>query len=278
MASHLPIPLMALLALALFALTGSAYGAGESLAAALAQPAAASWVYVMAGLGMGLGALGVRRLRARRSHAVLEALTAERRRLACELHDTLAQGLAASTLHLQAALAAVGGNGQARQHIQRAQALVAFSLSDARRAVWGLRPQALEELGFVAALRRLAEEWMAATALEIRLEAQGPAAGVPPRVQHNVFRVVQEALTNAVKYSRARVVRVWLGCAEEELRVVVEDDGCGFGGNAATTADDRPHLGLPGMRDRVEELGGRLWIGGRPGQEGAVVDVTIPLS
>jgi two-component system NarL family sensor kinase len=290
MASHLPSPsgrtrtlrcrsTFAPLVLAFVALAGSAHGTGGPLAASLQRPSGTFWFYLLAGLGAGLGALGVQRLRARQSNALLQALAADRRRLAYELHDTLAQGLAASTLHLQAALSAVDADGRARQHIQRAQALMTSCLADARRAVWGLRPQALEELSLIDALRRLAEEWMAATALEIRLESQGLSAGVPARVQNSVFRVVQEALTNAVKYSRAREVRVWLGCAEEELRVVVEDDGCGFAGRPATVpAADRPHLGLPGMRDRIEELGGRISIGGRPGQTGAVVDFSIPLS
>jgi len=267
------------IALALLALIGSAHGAKDPLAAALGRHSRMPWFYVLAGSGGAVGAVGVRRLRARRSSALRAALAADRRRLAGELHDTLAQGLAASTLHLQAALAAVEGNSRARQHIQRAQGLVAFCLTDAQRAVWDLRPQALEERSLLDALRHLAEEWMAAAALDIRLESQGLLTGVPAPVQKSVFRVVQEALTNAVKYSRARVVRIWLRCGEEELRVVVEDDGCGFAGSAATEpGSDRTHLGLPGMRDRVEKLGGCIWIGARPGQAGAVVDVTIPLS
>jgi signal transduction histidine kinase len=266
------------LALALIAVCGSAHGIANPLAT-LGPPRGTPWLYLWAGLGVGLAAVGVNRVRARRSSWLLEALAADRRRLAGELHDTLAQGLAASTLHLQAALAAVDGNGRARQHIQRAQALMTFCLSDARRAVWGLRPQALEERSLVDALRSLAEEWMAATALEVRLECHGLRAAMPAQVQDGVFRVVQEALTNAAKYSGARTVRVRLECADEELRVVVEDDGCGFAPGAATApATDRPRLGLPGMRDRVQELGGRISIGGRPGQTGAVVDFTIPLS
>jgi signal transduction histidine kinase len=223
------------------------------------------------------------RLRARRSHALHQALAAERRRLASDLHDTLAQGLTAITLHLQAALDTVGENRRARKHIERAQGLMSFCVSDARRAVWGLNPEALADLGLVDALRRLTQEWMAATALDIRLESHGLPPGrpdvVPARVQSSVFRVVQEALTNAVKYSKARVIRVGLACAKEQLRVVVEDDGCGFpGAGGRGSAEARPRLGLAGMRDRVRELGGRIWIGRRSGGSGAVVEVTIPLS
>jgi two-component system NarL family sensor kinase len=207
-----------------------------------------------------------------RELAVLE----ERTRLAREIHDTLAQQLTAIVLQLEAAEAYVERSpGRAGSLVITARDLARSALQEARRSVWNLRPAPLEATGLVAALDREVRRWRQQAGIPVRLHA----AGLPnplllqPAAEVALFRIVQEALANAARHSRARRVDVTLARAGEELEITVADDGDGFD---AASSPDPGSFGLMGMGERARLAGGSLEVTSRPG-EGTTVRVRLPL-
>ncbi len=201
------------------------------------------------------------------------AVLQERNRLAREIHDTLAQGLAGMVLQLEAAEDAMAeGEGEmARSRVLRARQLARESLREARRSVWNLRLR-LPEAGLAAAL----------DALAARLQAEGIAVNrhladveLDPRVAEAVYRVAQEAVANVLRHSRAAHVEIRLEAEGPGLELVVRDDGMGF-----EPADQEPGpgggFGLWAMRERVEGVGGQLRVTSSPGA-GTEVRAWVPL-
>lgn len=144
-----------------------------------------------------------------------------------------------------------------------------------RRLALELRPMLLETAGLDATLRWLAEQYQQRTGMVA--EVIGQATEVPGKMAIACFRVAQEALTNVVRHAKARHVGIELTQGEGLLQLVVHDDGEGFDvGRTLEQAAAAGNLGLIGMRERVEILGGRLPIESRPG-EGTRVCVSLPL-
>jgi signal transduction histidine kinase len=135
---------------------------------------------------------------------------------------------------------------------------------DVRRIVEGLRPPALDELGLSGAIEQLADRLTAGTDLLVDVEVAGPPA-LPAAVEVAVYRVAQEALTNVVRHAGARQACVRIRVDGDELVLEVTDDGTG------TPAPREGGVGLGSMRERAEELGGRLEVTGRPGAGTRVV-------
>lgn len=193
----------------------------------------------------------------------------ERNRLAREIHDTLAQGLAAIALKLDTAdaLLEIGGpTDSARALVQQAIGLARQHLDDARRSVYGLRAPSLEGRDLAAALADLAAEQAAG------FVADGPTATMPERLSGGLYRIAQEALANARRHAQARRVELRLSVAADTVSLSVADDGRGF------VPDDVPegHFGLLGMGERARLLGGELRIASAPGR-GTTVEARIPL-
>ena len=216
----------------------------------------------------------------------------ERMRLAREIHDTLAQGLTAITLNLETAdalLEARPDAARARNAVQHALALARANLEDARRSVLDLRAASLEGRTLPEALEYLVEtlhpgaahQGKRATSLQaaplrpngaqviVEVEAAQP---LPPRLEAGLYRIAQEALTNALRHARAENIRLRLDTPPGEARLIIEDDGCGF--DAAGVPADR--FGLIGMSERVRLLGGRLNLESTAG-EGTRVEVVVGL-
>jgi signal transduction histidine kinase len=202
--------------------------------------------------------------------AVLE----ERNRMARDMHDTLAQGFTGVIIQLEAAEDATscGQQTEADKHLHRAAGLARQSLSEARRSVHALRPDALERDNFWDALKGIIKDTTAGTALHTTFELRGKLPQLPPIWQENLLHIGQEALTNALKYAHARNFRARLSCNEKVVRLELRDDGAGF------ELEDRPGgLGLTGIRERVEQMNGRLEITSARGQ-GTNVVVALPLN
>jgi signal transduction histidine kinase len=216
--------------------------------------------------------------RARRSAGLLlAAQEEERRRVARELHDEplqllveLARRLEALTtlpdLPPRAAAGLVAARGEAVETVRRL-----------RRAAAGLRPPALEELGIVPAVRGLLADVEDRSCLRTELRVDGSAERLAPHVELGVFRIVQEAVTNAVRHANAHRVVVTLAFRADRLLVEVADDGTGFDAPALEESPPARHLGLLGMRERAALLGGELRVRSEPGGPGTVVEATIPL-
>lgn len=211
----------------------------------------------------------------RASDRLLTAQEDERKRLGRDLHDGVGQTLTAITLTLDAAESYLWAGERApsalsRAAIQRAQELSAIAIEDTHDVALRLRPGQFVETGLVAALR-----WLGSTAgATVTVEADADLAHVgllAPDDEMNVYRVVQEALNNAVRYSRARSIRVEISADATTLTVTVADDGIGFDPVAAM---DRG-LGLAGMHERSIVLGADFSLELSPGL-GSRVSLRVP--
>jgi signal transduction histidine kinase len=148
-----------------------------------------------------------------------------------------------------------------------------------RRFAWGLRPSALDELGLVAALEHYAAECAQSHAIAVDVQAKGLESGrLPAPVETALYRIVQEALTNAAKHAKAQTVSVVVQRHGPRVQAIVTDDGWGFDVEAALRAPSTwAHLGLHGMRERAALLNGSVTIESTPG-EGTTVYVWVPLA
>jgi signal transduction histidine kinase len=200
--------------------------------------------------------------------AVLE----ERNRMARDMHDTLAQGFTGVILQLEAVEDAIscGQQKEADKHLHRAAGLARQGLSEARRSVHALRPQALEDANLWDALKGIIKNTTAGTALSTTCELRGKLPELPPLWQENLLHIGQEALTNTLKYARAQNFRARLSCNARGIRLELRDDGAGF-----DLKDRDDGLGLTGMRERVEQMSGELEITSARGQ-GTKIVVALP--
>ncbi len=200
------------------------------------------------------------------------AVFEERNRMARDIHDTLAQGFTGVIVQLEAAEDAIscGYRKDADNHLHRAGELARQSLSEARRSVHALRPRALQEHNFWDALKGTIKNTTVGTALHTKFAAQGKLPKLPQAWQENLLHIGQEALTNTLKYAHARNFETRVSYKAKELRLELRDDGEGF-----KVRDRHDGVGLSGMRERVEQMGGQLKITSSRGK-GTKVTVLLP--
>jgi two-component system NarL family sensor kinase len=196
----------------------------------------------------------------------------ERNRLAREIHDTLAQGLTAIALQLETADALLEGERaeRARRAVAQALKLARANLEEARRSVLDLRAAPLEGRTLAQALAALADEAAHKAGVPVRFSATG-AHPLPARVETGLYRIAQEALTNATRHAAARRIEIALVTRPRLARLTISDDGRGFDPQAIP--QDR--YGLIGLNERARLLGGSLDLQSSPG-EGTRVEVRIP--
>lgn len=197
--------------------------------------------------------------------------TEERNRLAREIHDTLAQGLTGISLRLETAESLLGQEGtteQARDLVTQALELARTNLVEARRSVLDLRAATLEGNTLLDALRELAEQMDVPVELENRLANQA----LPQRVETGVYRIAQEGLANIQQHSQASKASLKLGESEDQLTLVLEDDGIGF--DPDDVSNER--FGLRGMAERARLLGGEFVVRSGDGM-GTLIELRIPL-
>ena len=197
---------------------------------------------------------------------------AERQRLSGEIHDTVAQGFTSIIMLLQAADADVGREpAAARRHLALALQTARENLAEARALVAALAPAGLEPGALDGALRRLTDAVPGHLGPPASFEVTGPAVPLPRAAEVMLLRVGQEALANVRQHAGARQAQVRLRYGEGHVSLEVTDDGVGFDpGQPAGGA------GLPGMRARAEEAGGRLEVRSSPGG-GTTVSVVVPV-
>jgi len=198
------------------------------------------------------------------SHRLMDVQETERRLLARELHDQIGQALTAIKLDLRAVRRQPE---TAAERLDDATALLDHTLSQVRDLALDLRPAILDDLGLVPALRWYVERFTARSGIAGQFwcddDDDGKGFQIDLAVATACFRVAQEALTNVAKHAEARHFEVELTHRPDGLRLIIRDDGQGFA-REALPADQG--LGLSGMRERVEQAGGRLTIRSEPGR------------
>jgi signal transduction histidine kinase len=205
---------------------------------------------------------------------LINAREQERRRLRDDLHDELGPALGAITLKLAAAGNRLPGDpATARQLLVEASAQTTTAVADVRRLVHGLRPPSLDDLGLVGALRAFASNLGPARPV-VTVTAPRWVPPLPAAVEAATYRLVLEAVTNAVRHSGADRCQVSIDTDDRQLTVEVRDDGCGIAIKAGPRGGHG--LGLTSMRARVTELDGTFEVHGRPGA-GTVVRAALPL-
>ena len=207
---------------------------------------------------------------------LVQAVEDERSRISRELHDTLGQHLAALTFALQGIEAQ--GELPAQLHERLAKARQAAQLIDVEldHLSYELRPPALDDLGLEEALRSHASAWSAESGAAIEVHTHGLRMGrLPPLVETTVYRVVQEALTNVRKHAGASRVGLLAERRLDEVRVIIEDDGCGFDPAGVPRGGVR-HFGLRSMAERASLVAGRLEVESLPGR-GTTIYLAIPV-
>ncbi|MBI2918258.1 MAG: HAMP domain-containing protein [Chloroflexi bacterium] len=207
----------------------------------------------------------------------ISAQEEERRRLARELHDDTAQSIA-SVLVGMAALRDSLPPGQERvcEMVDRALAQGSRALAEMRRVIMDLRPSALDDLGFIPALRTYAEDRLGASGVKLEFQVRGQQRRLDPPVETAIFRILQEGVTNVVKHSRATSARITVSFVDGAMEASVEDNGRGFDPALVGQGSTEGGVGLEGMRERAELVGARLEIDSRPGA-GTRVRVQLPV-
>lgn len=206
---------------------------------------------------------------------VINAQEDERKRIARELHDETSHSLTAMLIELQE-LRRGSLTADQEGHAVALKSLIDQALKDINQLAWNLRPSVLDKFGLQVSLERYVEEIEAHHSFSVDLVVQGDAASLPPDVEITIYRLVQEAVTNVVKYAHARELGIMLVVNAAFVSVVVEDDGVGFDVGAVTRLRPGEHLGLLGMDERVSILGGTLDIESSVGG-GTTIIAKVPL-
>jgi signal transduction histidine kinase len=185
------------------------------------------------------------------------AVLAERNRMARDIHDTLAQGLTAISTRIEAAKDALSMSSSLEKvhtHLIRAKEIVTITLDEARRSVWEMRSQALENKNLTQAIGSIVEQLNeGSNTPQIAIMMVGTARRTVPATENALLRLAQESLTNAIRYAAANRITITCYFEASRLGIKVEDDGCGF-----ITDDKKAGFGISGMRERIESLGGHL--------------------
>ncbi len=207
------------------------------------------------------------------SRRLVEFQEAERRYISRELHDETGQLLTGLKVGLSVLERVSATPAQVAAHIGELRILVDEALENLHRLALRFRPATLDQLGLVAALNDHVQALAEKHALRIELETVGfDGRRLPPVVETALYRIVQEALTNIIRHARASRVQIILDWSGDCVTATVDDDGVGFD---VAQAMQSGRLGLIGMQERVEMLGGRLTVESEPG-EGTTVVAEVP--
>jgi len=199
----------------------------------------------------------------------------ERARLAREIHDTIAQGLAGVVAQLEAADAAEGDPVLRQRHLDAARALARESLAEARRSVQALTPARLVDARLPEAIADMATAWAQTTQVTVHVQTTGDVRALLPELEVTLFRVAQEALTNVGKHAGATTVWLTLTYMEDVVVLDVRDDGVGFDPGARPGPTAGAGYGLSTMEQRVLRVSGTFTVESAPG-EGTAVSASVP--
>lgn len=206
------------------------------------------------------------------SARLVQAQEEERRSLSRELHDEVGQALSAVLVELRNLSVGLGvrAEEQSRRHVETIKGLVESTVRLVRNMALLLRPSMLDDLGLIPALKWQARECSKSTSMDVAVTAELESDELPDDYKTCIYRVVQEALHNCTRHSRAASVRIRVQQQQQRLLLSIRDDGQGF--DAVHTKG----LGLLGIQERVTRLGGTFQIHSQPGK-GATLSVELPV-
>jgi signal transduction histidine kinase len=214
------------------------------------------------------------RLRAHLLERVISAQEDERKRIARELHDETSQALTSLMVGLRT-LVDYCPSLEVKEKAEELRGVAANTLENVHDLALELRPSVLDDLGLVAAVTRYADEISQRCKVPIDVATHGMDEDrLHPSVETALYRIVQEGLTNVARHARAHSASVLLERRAGRMRVIIEDDGRGFDTQVVLASSH--HLGLYGMQERVELLGGTIAIESQP-EAGTSVFIDIPL-
>jgi signal transduction histidine kinase len=249
---------------------------GAELRFRIIPPIYRRWWFVLLSLLLLLALLaGMYLLRLRRLQGEFDAVLAERNRMAREIHDTLTQDFVGASLQLDLISQHLsrGKYELARDQVKRTRQLVTEGLEEARRSIWELRVNHSQD----SLPTRLAKIVQRDTfsAINPRLHLGGAYRAVDPRVERELLRIAQEALSNVLHHARSAETSVELHYSSDMLMLTIEDKGIGFVANEASSKTG--HYGLLGMKERAATIDGTLEVTSEPGR-GTKVTLRVPIA
>jgi PAS domain S-box-containing protein len=206
------------------------------------------------------------------SRQILTTQEKERKLISCELHEEITQTLATINVHLAAIIREAADNPKAlKKHVLQTQRLVEKSVSVVHQFARRLRPTTLDDLGLLPALQALAKKFTEETGVRVNLKAFPELAELSEAKRTVLYRVAQEALSNAARHAQASRVEVAFEKLPDTVRMRIKDDGKSFAVESMWRSKKRKPLGLLGMRERVEMLGGTFTVESAPDQGTSVL-------
>jgi len=202
------------------------------------------------------------------------AILNERNRMAREIHDTMSQGLSAISMQLEVVKRQLPKESKVRESLEVARSLARTNMTAARKAIWNVRSQDLEDGNLATALENVLRNLTEGTETKGELRMIGRMRRFAPVTENNLLRIGQEAVTNAAKYAQAKNILVTLDFGERHFRMCVKDDGKGFDVHAPPSSEGG--LGLKAMRERAAQLHAEFSMTSEP-QRGTVVRLVLPL-
>jgi signal transduction histidine kinase len=201
----------------------------------------------------------------------------ERRRIARDLHDGVAQLLSGLLMHIDLLGNQIRGVSSAEERVEQIKSLVEQALDEVRGLVWTLRPTALDDLGLPDALRGLVANLSRNARVDIALQIDDGLPSLSPPVATALYRIAQEALSNVFRHAHASAVSVYLGKENGAVQLMIADNGQGVDvGALSAVSQDNRGVGLWSMRERAEEVGGTFSFRSVPGAGTTIVVIVKP--
>lgn len=230
-----------------------------------------TWFLLASAVVVALGSVAVLWVRERQHRIRLRLVSAERARLAREMHDTLLQGFAGAIYQVEAARRGLG-NGPAAALLDCALLRADQALTEARQTLTFIRLSSLENRSLPEALKTAGKQILDGCPSSFCLEVKGLPREYAYRIQHNLFVLAREAITNAVRHAEARSISVTFAYSTSGLVMMIRDDGKGFVLGQPVPGG---RLGLVSMRERANDIGAELSVKTAPGQ-GTTIEVRLP--
>jgi len=236
------------------------------------------WFRVSALLAIGVIGLAFYRIRllqlTRQLNVRFEERLAERTLIAQELHDTLLQGFLSASMQLDVAVDQLPEGSPLRPRLVRVLDLMRQVIDEGRNAIRGLRLSNNGSEDIAVALSSINQELNSSGETGFRVIVEGSARPLHPIVRDEVYRISREAVVNAFRHARAKNITVEVSYLENQLRLLINDDGCGIDSDVLESGRDG-HWGLSGMRERAERIKARLKVRSRVGA-GTEVELSVP--